>query len=590
MKSRISFFDKTLFRKNLTRFAPAWGLYIVCMLMGLLIMLDGNSAWWLPQVMGDCIQVMCVITPCYALLVAQLLFGDLFNSRMCNAIHALPLRRETIFMTNLASGLVFHLIPTGIMAALSAIIMALGSFEGGWVTGPWWLLGVNLQFLCFFGIGILSAQLVGSRFAMVVIYGIFNFFSIIVFWLMDTLYMPMFFGVQLNMDAFTRLCPVAHMMSDPFVYVERIYPEVYISAKTDKVLLGECFGYYFICAAIGLALMALALELYRRRNLECAGDFIAFRVVEPVFHVIYSLIVGAVFSFVIDDLFGHNDGLLFLFIGLGIGWFTGRMLLLRSPRVFQKKGFLGCGALMGIFGLTLILAAMDPLGIVTWVPRAEQVRSVTISDSYRYHNTSRILEDPADIEAVIAMHKSALEERNEYAMATPLAEASIEEYTSEVKFPEFSAHTIPITIDYRLRSGRTVTRYYHIWNNNPHGENLYHWFSEPAFLFGENHDLASLTASCSQILVQDNWEGTETFLQDEARMRGLLEAILADCEEGTMVQDWEFQQGHACVYWIYLYQGTETQELTIFSSCDNTLNYLRAIGFPVDELMEKMMY
>ena len=29
MKSRISFFNATVFKKNLTRFAPAWGLYTV---------------------------------------------------------------------------------------------------------------------------------------------------------------------------------------------------------------------------------------------------------------------------------------------------------------------------------------------------------------------------------------------------------------------------------------------------------------------------------------------------------------------------------------------------------------------------------
>ena len=33
MRSRISFFDATAFRKNVTRFAPAWVLYSVFMLM-----------------------------------------------------------------------------------------------------------------------------------------------------------------------------------------------------------------------------------------------------------------------------------------------------------------------------------------------------------------------------------------------------------------------------------------------------------------------------------------------------------------------------------------------------------------------------
>ena len=38
MKSRTSFFNKTLFRKNVTRFAPIWGIYLLCLLIGLGLM------------------------------------------------------------------------------------------------------------------------------------------------------------------------------------------------------------------------------------------------------------------------------------------------------------------------------------------------------------------------------------------------------------------------------------------------------------------------------------------------------------------------------------------------------------------------
>ena len=38
------------------------------------------------------------------LLAALVLFGDLDNPRMCNALHALPLRRETWFFSHAAAG------------------------------------------------------------------------------------------------------------------------------------------------------------------------------------------------------------------------------------------------------------------------------------------------------------------------------------------------------------------------------------------------------------------------------------------------------------------------------------------------------
>jgi len=35
MKSRTSFCNKTLLRKNIARFAPLWGIYLLCLLIGL---------------------------------------------------------------------------------------------------------------------------------------------------------------------------------------------------------------------------------------------------------------------------------------------------------------------------------------------------------------------------------------------------------------------------------------------------------------------------------------------------------------------------------------------------------------------------
>lgn len=53
----------------------------------------------------------------------MLLFGDLYNSRMCNALHAMPMRRETLFLTNVVSGLLFSMIPTAVMALLSVPLL-----------------------------------------------------------------------------------------------------------------------------------------------------------------------------------------------------------------------------------------------------------------------------------------------------------------------------------------------------------------------------------------------------------------------------------------------------------------------------------
>ena len=45
MKSRTSFFNGVIFRKNLTRFAPVWGLYTLCLLLGLMLVISVSDVY-----------------------------------------------------------------------------------------------------------------------------------------------------------------------------------------------------------------------------------------------------------------------------------------------------------------------------------------------------------------------------------------------------------------------------------------------------------------------------------------------------------------------------------------------------------------
>ena len=55
MKSRTSFCNGTLLRKNITRFAPLWGIYLMCLLIGLGIGLLEQFAKqaWLKVIRGE---------------------------------------------------------------------------------------------------------------------------------------------------------------------------------------------------------------------------------------------------------------------------------------------------------------------------------------------------------------------------------------------------------------------------------------------------------------------------------------------------------------------------------------------------------
>lgn len=578
MKSNPSCFDQTIFRKNLTRFAPAWGLYTIGLLMALVTLIGSGSRWFASNVC-DFVHILSIITPCYALLCAQLLFGDLYSSRMCNALHALPLRRETWFVTNVASGFVFHLIPSVIFAVL-AWFVSISNAHPAWEVAPMWLLGVNLQFLCFFGIAVFSAFCVGSRFAQAVVYGILNFASLILGWLVDTIFLPMYYGIKINMKPFYLFSPVGQMVQASFCEHTQTYR--YEEWCPGELILGENFGYYFIVAAVGAALLIAALWLYRRRKLECAGDFLAFQGLEPVFQVVYTVIVGAVFHFISDEVFGLSE-YVFLFVGLAVGWFTGKMLLERTTRVFRKKNILHCIALMVLCALVLIGAAMDPFGIETWVPEVDEVESVTIADGhYSYHQGVMTLEEPADVQKIIEIHEEALWH---YSTGFPHEDAFTAAYAELIqeKEPAPMDFTMAYTITYELNNGRTVNRYYNIWMGDETGEYLNRLFSTPEAVF-HDVDLEALLDKNSHILIRDTWKGDETMIYSQADIQGLMDALMADCEAGTMAQNGNFHNADDSLYWL---SNDNDLDIMVFSNCENTIRWLKDHGLDVDGLIER---
>ena len=579
MKSRTSYFNATVFKKNLTRFAPAWGLYTIGLLLCLVSLIDSGSTWFAGN-LCEFIQMLCVFTPCYALLCTQLLFGDLYNSRMCNALHALPLKRETWFGTHVLSGFAFHLIPTLIFALLTGIA-ALFCNPGDWQAAVMWLLGVNLQFICFFGIAVFSSFCVGNRFAQAVVYGILNFGSLIVGWLVDTVFVPMYYGIQIDMTPFFWFSPMAQMVQEPFCAQTRHY---LASGHLDpgELVLGENFLYYFIVAAIGIGLLMLALHLYRRRKLECAGDFMAIKGLEPVFLVIYTVIVGAVFHFIAHEIFGL-DTYLFLFLGLPVGWFTGKMLLERTPRVFRLKNFLRCGLLLVICALVLVAVWLDPFGIERWVPEMDAVQTVTLVDGhYNYHNGKITTQAPEDIQKIILLHQQALQDhRQGNSRDYTFTDAYDELILRKERIP--MDYTMQFTLTYELKNGRTVNRYYNIWMGGETGTWLNQIFSAPEVVL-ECEDLTTFLAKYRTLEIRDQWLGIATPIYSQEKVSSLVAAIWADCEAGTMAQAYNFHNGVNSVYWI---RFGDTLEITVYADCENTLNWLRDYGLDVEDVIEK---
>lgn len=593
MKSRISFFNGPAFRKNLSRFAPAWLLYTVCLLLGLLMLSGDGVEYWLSYNIAMGISFMGMVNCAYGALVALLLFGDLTNTRMCNGLHALPLRRETCFGTNVLSGLFFSLIPTVIMTVPAVILQSFSIVEKGWQIPLYWLLGTNLQFVFFFGLAVFCMMLSGSRIGAAVIYGILNFAAILAYYVAEIIYVPHLPGVIAQMEPFLTYCPVAMMANITFVQTQQVRDfEQIVSDGPDKYLVSGTFTvsdnwwYLYVCAAVGVMLLVLALVAYKKRKLECAGDMMATKKLEPVFLTLFALVAGSLCQLLYVAFLGYDSygSTVFLWGGLVIGWFAGLMLLRKSSRVFSLKSFLGLFLLAAALGVSLLLNSMDVFGITRWVPHAEDVKSVKLGLSYV---SSVTLEEPGDIEKVIRLHQLGSEARLGGEMGAVNRPVELEDGDGTL-----------IEIRYEMQDGSVHAREYLILIDSEAGDIARLFFSRIEAIFHGYYsdyygvdiytpeDLLDLLDTPLGISMTGAELAKEQLTKENAE--ALLRAIIADSEEGNLVPHSAFHPDPVLVdaeydmeYWSHTlsirFPDCEIY-LEIYSDSRHTLAWLEEMG------------
>ncbi len=510
MKSRTSFFKPITLKKDIFRFAPVWALYLIGML--LVLMGSGYSEYsrFAKYTLTSMIPAFGVVNLGYALIISMLLFGDLFNTKMCYSLHAMPYRRESWLATHLVSGLLFSLVPN-VLAALYLMVQ----LESYWFLALYWLLAVTLQFLFFFGLAALSAMLTGNRFAMLAVYAVFNFVAMLLYFSVNVIYAPMLTGVVVNTDAFTRFSPVVELFRFGFFRFEREYRIVGGNSQAFFLYRGlaDGWGYTAILGILGLVAMGSAFWLYRKRHLECAGDFVAFAKLKMAFCIILTLCVTLVFA-----LAGHLMEILLVcvFVGLFVGFFGSLMLLERRVKVFRKGSFLGFGIMVIAVALSICAMAFDWFGIESWTPKLQQVKSVQVSNSSQYDHDeaymgrlNATLENPADIERIIQAHEDIL--------------GRLEEVNSPTASGK-SKHRV--TLVYTLRSGRKVIRSYYAPASGINYEIVRSYLYKSESVLGYSKPMEA--AKCITYFYCDKGPVPQVLYTK------LLEALLADFAAGTV--------------------------------------------------------
>ena len=612
MQSKKSCFNRAAFTKNLTRFAPVLALYTLLLLLMLLAAWkqagDTFPEYYFLYQTSDFVKWTAIINLGYACLMAQLLFGDLYNTRMCNALHALPLRRETWFLTNVASGLVYSLIPTAI-AALVLIPMLMSTiFVGAWKIALWYFLITNVEFICLFGIAVFCAMVVGSRFTMVAGYGLVNFGSGILYWLVNTVYTPMLYGMVTPSELAGKLMPMQYMLSINleveeaarralFDEVGRLIP----GAQGSYSITGlDCLG---TLAIVGVAFALLGLLLYHFRNLECAGDAVCSRKLVPVFQVLCAMFVAVAAEFAASEVMGYGNSLdwlkfLFLFCGLIVGWFAGKMLVERSARVFRPQNWVGLGILAAVLAASMGLTKLDVLGLEERMPDIGDIASVQLN-FYK-------MDDRTDIETVLKLHNLALNDRvnqdGAYALEDSgeyvrMEDSSYRYWQEGDPLPQQRIAT-SCYLTYTLKNGKTVQRSYNVWVDSAAGEIpnklLSRWDavnSDTVEISGKDVETLPLVLDSMERMYCSLTDGKlPEELKTRAAAESLIRAIQADCAAGTMAQNEAYHDGVFVIpqldgdtyetrsVCIGLTSKNYSWSVEVYTDCENTIRWMRENG------------
>lgn len=497
MRSKTSCFNGTLFRKNLSRYWPLWGLAsfggAMFPLAMLLELLHNGFRFWSPLETRQAYYTVLsygvpVISIVYAILCAMAVWSYLYNARSVGMMHTLPIRREGLFVTNVLSGLTMMAIPYAVTGVLLVLVtMLFGGFEpmGVLVT----VLGVMGESLFFFGLATLCAFIVGNVFMLPALYGLLNFIAVLTDFMVNLLAQGFCFGLNSSYSGTVEwLSPVVYLVqkiSPNSTYetqwvTDRLGGQRYETSVLTSVTLenGWLIAAY---AAAGAALLGLAWLLYRRRRSESAGDVVAVGWMKPVFRygcAVYAAILGGRLlyallwdSFQSGRYFTVLPMILCMIAGGAIGYYAASMLLAKTPRVFKTtwKGMLavalGCAALCGAM-------KCDLFGVVRRVPAPDSVKLVNVyAAGSNYYLTPG--KDDALIEKVRTLHQTIIDDKD-YIMSTAEGRSVYMEteegsYTIGAPASEIVSTSVSsfantsVRFTYTLNSGLKVERRYNLY-------------------------------------------------------------------------------------------------------------------------------
>ena len=366
-KSSTRILNRTLLFSNLRRFWPGSALMLIVYIIVSLMMYNDVSSWnsymdyraqqigayYLTSVSG---ALYSGLFACVAGFIAALLcFRYLMKHREAVMVHSLPIRRETQLVTSAASGIILFGAPIILGGLMFYSAFAVKGFSYPLQAMHW--VAVNLT-VAFFTFGITSffAFLTGNSIAHGILTLIFINLPLMVEFIINEYCHRFLLGFTYS-DLITLKINPIYYAADVLSKAAQAYRDVDIFHgvyfRNDLILQNMLYSLLVFIA--GLVFLFLGALLYRRRNIETAGDVIAIPLVRPIFRYGAAFGLAAMFGSIYSTQVSYYSysaawELVFSILGGALGFFAAEMFIRRTIHVFKRY--------MGAIGFALVFSAL----------------------------------------------------------------------------------------------------------------------------------------------------------------------------------------------------------------------------------------
>ena len=445
---KTSLFSKGIYKSNLTRFK--WGSFLYFIILffstSFVLLISDYSRMTAETVnrymlLGGIILkedylIFPMLIASFVPTVTVFLAFDMFSSKKQSVfIHSLPCKRGAVYISSILGAYTLMAIP---VILNGGVLMLISAFKLGHlftlISCLKWIYANLVVLFIMFSVALFSVSITSSKVSFVFINALLHFISIGIAIGINSVANEYLYGYADTsgsiVETVVRWLPALFYWFNP-VYATSVY-------GSNAIITNLLSAKTLIFCGGSVVLIAIGGLLYLKRNVETAGNFVAFRVLNPILkYALTSFSIIITFAILESGNMNRDFYMIFLlFVVSFVVYFATEMVLKKNLKVFSA--YKGYALLVAVFILlNAFMQHTNFFGYEKRLPQIEDIESVAIANK----NNSEFSNDKAIILEALKTHK-----------------ALIADIPSVIKDSRYNSYGI--SINYKLKGGKTLKRRY----------------------------------------------------------------------------------------------------------------------------------